>query len=141
MRYCALIGSTSSCTPWFSTQKSPSSIFSSKVNPYWKPEHPPPDTNTRSLRFGFDSSRISSPTLPAAASVKTSTSGGGGAKSPWVIDSDVTLICSFYPVGSWPFKVPDCLWAFSSPYWIEITPPFAHPAGQPPDFPDESASH
>src|SRR3984957_16385987 len=141
MRYCALIGSTRSCTPWFSTQKSPSSIFSSKVNPYWKPEHPPPDTNTRSLRFGFDSSRISSPTLPAAASVKTSTSGGGGAKSPWVIDSDVTLICSFYPVGPWPIKVPDCLWDVGSPDGIEFTRRFPHPAGQYPDFPDGSAFH
>src|SRR5579859_1661110 len=77
MRYCALIGSTKSCTPPFSTQKSPSSTFSSNVKPYWNPEQPPPDTNTRSLRFGLASSRISSPTLPAAASVKTSTSGGG----------------------------------------------------------------
>src|ERR1700681_4246109 len=81
MRYCALIGSTSNCTPPFSTQKSPSSIFSSKVNPYWKPEHPPPETNTRSLRLGLASSRIKSPTLPAAASVNTNTSGGGGARS------------------------------------------------------------
>src|ERR1700761_2958297 len=74
------MGSTSSCTPPFSTQKSPSSMFSSKVKPYWKPEQPPPDTNTRSFRFGLASSLMSSPTLPAAASVKTSTWGGGGLK-------------------------------------------------------------
>src|SRR5450631_918101 len=104
MRYCALIGSTSSCTPWFSTQKSPSSIFSSKVNPYWKPEQPPPETNTRSLRFGFASSRIRSPTLPAAASVNTSTVGGGGSKSPDAADSDVALMVAFYPAGPWPIK-------------------------------------
>src|ERR1700722_12375917 len=96
MRYCALIGSTKSCTPWFSMQKSPSSTFSSKVNPYWKPEHPPPETNTRNLRLGFASSRISSPTLPAAASVKTSTLGGGGAKSAAVLDSELVLMASFY---------------------------------------------
>src|ERR1700736_1494429 len=96
MRYCALIGSTKSCTPWFSMQKSPSSTISSKVNPYWKPEQPPPETNTRNLRSGFASSRISSPTLPAAASVKTSTLGGGGAKSAWFIVSDVALMLAFY---------------------------------------------
>src|SRR4030081_962946 len=110
MRYCALIGSTRSCTPWFSMQKSPSSIFSSKVNPYWKPEHPPPETKTLNLRLGFASSRISSPTLPAAASVKTNTVGGGGAESAWFIDSDVALIVAFYPAGRWPIKVPDPLW-------------------------------
>src|SRR5512138_1048897 len=66
-----LIGSISSVTPPFSTRVSPSSRFSSNVKPYWKPEQPPPCTKTRSLRFGLDSSRISSPTLAAAASVKT----------------------------------------------------------------------
>src|ERR1700722_17373034 len=96
MRYCALIGSTKSCTPWFSTQKSPSSIFSSKVKPYWKPEQPPPETNTRNLRFGFDSSRISSPTLPAAASVKTSTLGAATGILEAFIDSELVLMASFY---------------------------------------------
>src|ERR1700679_1143471 len=109
MRYCALMGSTKSCTPPFSTQKSPSSIFSSKVKPYWKPEHPPPETNTRSLRFGFASSRINSPTLPAAASVKTSTLGGGGAKSAPDSDSCDALISVVYASGAWPIKVPDPL--------------------------------
>src|SRR5687768_11528908 len=66
-----LIGSISSVTPPFSTRVSPSSRFSSKVKPYWKPEQPPPCTNTRSFRLGLDSSRISSLTLDAAASVKT----------------------------------------------------------------------
>src|SRR5882672_44272 len=99
MRYCALIGSTRSCTPWFSTQKSPSSIFSSKVNPYWKPEHPPPDTNTRNLRLGFASSRINSPTLPAAASVNTNTSGGGGIRSDWLTDSEDALMTIVYPAA------------------------------------------
>src|SRR5271170_6888418 len=104
------MGSTSNWTPAFSTQKSPSSIFSSKVKPYWKPEQPPPETNTRNLRFGFASSRISSPTLPAAASVKTSTLGGGGADSAAVLDSDVALMVSFYSVGHGPIKVPDPVW-------------------------------
>src|SRR5688572_3916941 len=67
-----LIGSISNVTPPFSTRVSPSSEFSSKVNPYWKPEQPPPCTNTRSFRLGLDSSRISSPTLAAAAFVNTS---------------------------------------------------------------------
>ena len=48
-----LIGSTSSVTPPFSTRVSPSSEFSSKVKPYWKPEQPPPCTKTRSFRFGI----------------------------------------------------------------------------------------
>src|ERR1700679_4051494 len=110
MRYCALMGSTKSCTPRFSTQKSPSSIFSSKVKPYWKPEQPPPETNTRNLRLGFDSSRINSPTLPAAASVNTSTFGGGGARSAAGVDSYVALMTSFYLAGARPIKVPGCLW-------------------------------
>src|SRR3984957_9072659 len=107
MRYCALMGSTKSCTPRFSTQKSPSSIFSSKVKPYWKPEHPPPETNTRSLRFGFASSRINSPTLPAAASVKTSTFGGGGIISVPDSDSCDALIQLFYASEAWSIKIPD----------------------------------
>src|ERR1700730_10879521 len=100
MRYCALIGSTSNCTPPFSTQKSPSSTFSSKVNPYWKPEHPPPETKTRNLRLGFASSRINSPTLPAAASVNTNTLGGGGARSDWEPDSEVAFIRVVYSAAS-----------------------------------------
>src|ERR1700726_763193 len=105
MRYCALIGSTRSCTPWFSTQKSPSSTFSSKVNPYWKPEHPPPETNPRSLRLGLASSRIKSPTLPAAASVNTNTSGGGGARFVSNADSLEMLMVLVYsaalPQSKW----------------------------------------
>src|SRR5580698_5147683 len=103
MRYCALIGSMRSWTPRFSTQKSPSSIFSSKVKPYWKPEQPPPETNTRSFRFGLASSRISSLTLPAAASVKTSTSGGGGGEAPAAAEEESALavfMCIVYPPPS-----------------------------------------
>src|SRR5690349_21171062 len=66
-----LIGSMSSLTPRFSTQVSPSCSDSSNSNPYCMPEQPPPCTNTRSLRFGLPSPRIRSPTLRAAASVKT----------------------------------------------------------------------
>ncbi|VXB51984.1 hypothetical protein BURKHO8Y_140177 [Burkholderia sp. 8Y] len=44
---------------------------SSKVKPYWNPEHPPPCTNTRSFRSGLPSSSINCLTLSAAASVKT----------------------------------------------------------------------
>src|SRR5665647_104359 len=45
---------------------------SSKVKPYWKPEQPPPLTNTRSLSSGEPSSSINSLTFFAALSVKTS---------------------------------------------------------------------
>src|SRR5258708_3228555 len=107
VRCCGVVGSNKRCMAWFSMQKSQSSIFSSKVNPYWKPEQPPPETNARNLRAGFASSRIRSPTLPAAASVKTSTLGGGGARSAWFIVSDVALMVAFYPAGRRPIKVPD----------------------------------
>src|SRR5262245_13449119 len=69
-----LIGSTSSFTPWFSTQVSPSCSVSSNSKPYCMPEQPPPWMNTRSLRLGLPSPRIRSPTLRAAASVKMSVS-------------------------------------------------------------------
>src|SRR6185436_7792926 len=69
-----LIGSTSSFTPRFSMQVSPSCSVSSNSKPYCIPEQPPPWMNTRSLRFGFPSPRIRSPTLRAAASVKVSVS-------------------------------------------------------------------
>src|SRR6185295_8480627 len=69
-----LIGSMSSFTPRFSTQVSPSCSVSSNSKPYCIPEQPPPWMNTRSLRFGLPSPRIRSPTLRAAASVKTSVS-------------------------------------------------------------------
>src|SRR5438105_14949109 len=66
------MGSTSSLTPRFSTQVSPSWICSSNSKPYCSPEQPPPCTNTRSIRFGFPSPRMRSPTLRAAASVNWS---------------------------------------------------------------------
>src|SRR3978361_396310 len=69
----------SSVTPFFAIAVSSSLTISSKVKPYWKPEQPPPCTNTRSFRSGLPSSSTSSLTLLAALSVKTS--GGGGASS------------------------------------------------------------
>src|SRR5687767_7908680 len=65
----------SSVTPFFSIAASSSFCTSSKVKPYWKPEQPPPVTNTRSLRPGLPSSSISCLTLLAALSVKTSGAG------------------------------------------------------------------
>src|SRR5215208_1413484 len=65
------MGSTRSLTPWFSTQVSPSCSCSSNSKPYWRPEHPPPCTKTRSIKLGLPSPRMRSPTLRAAASVKT----------------------------------------------------------------------
>src|SRR3990170_6130090 len=65
----------SSVTPFFSIAASSSFFTSSKVKPYWKPEQPPPVTNTRSLSSGLPSSSISSLTLFAALSLKTSGAG------------------------------------------------------------------
>src|SRR5438067_6024507 len=69
------MGSMRSCTPFFSMTVSSSFFTSSKVNPYWKPEQPPPVTNTRSLSSVLPSSSISCFTLLAALSVKTSGAG------------------------------------------------------------------
>ena len=65
----------SSLTPFFSITESSSFCTSSKVKPYWKPEQPPPVTNTRSLSSGLPSSSISCLTLLAALSEKTSGAG------------------------------------------------------------------
>src|SRR4029450_11521627 len=47
-RYRMLIGSTNSFTPFDSNTRSPAPCpFSSIIRPYWKPEQPPPCTNTR----------------------------------------------------------------------------------------------
>ena len=78
-RYCRLIASMSRVTPFLLIDVSSSLTISSKVKPYWKPEQPPPCTNTRSLRSGLPSSSTSSFTLFAALSVKTN--GGGGASA------------------------------------------------------------
>src|ERR1700704_5837563 len=65
----------SSSTPFFSMTASSSFFTSSKVKPYWKPEQPPPVTNTRSLSSGLPSSPISCLTLFAALSLNTSGEG------------------------------------------------------------------
>src|SRR4051812_5914509 len=65
----------SSETPFFCMTVSSSLATSSNVNPYWRPEQPPPVTNTRSLSSLLPSSSISDFTLLAALSVKTSGSG------------------------------------------------------------------
>src|SRR3984893_9912948 len=88
VRYCTLIGSTSSFTPRFSTQVSPSWICSSNSKPYCSPEQPPPCPNTRSMSFGFPSPRIRSPTLRAAASVNRS---AGASCSASVVLIDLLL--------------------------------------------------
>src|SRR4029079_10158822 len=78
----------SSMTPFFSITASSSFFTSSKVNPYWKPEQPPPVTNTRSLSSGLPSSSISCLTLFAALSLKFS---GAGI-------SVTAFIGSYYPL-------------------------------------------
>src|SRR5258708_17333540 len=65
----------SSMTPIFSMTASSSFFTSSKVKPYWKPEQPPPVTNTRSLSSGLPSSSISCLTLFAALSLNSSGDG------------------------------------------------------------------
>src|SRR5947199_8006471 len=65
----------SSMTPFFSITASSSFFTSSKVKPYWRPEQPPPVTNTRSLSSLLPSSSIKDFTLLAALSVKRSGSG------------------------------------------------------------------
>src|SRR5689334_11069843 len=65
----------SKVTPFFCIDVSSSLTVSSNVNPYWKPEQPPPVTNTRSLRSGLPSSSISVLTFVAAASVNTNGAG------------------------------------------------------------------
>src|SRR5436190_18607412 len=65
----------SSITPFFSITVSSSLFTSSKVKPYWKPEQPPPVTNTRSFNSVLPSSSINCLTLLAALSVKTSGAG------------------------------------------------------------------
>src|SRR5215470_11232353 len=65
----------SSITPFFSMTVSSSLFTSSKVNPYWNPEQPPPVTKTRSFNSALPSSSISCFTLFAALSVKTKGAG------------------------------------------------------------------
>ena len=66
-------------TPFFCMTVSSSLAISSKVKPYWKPEQPPPCTNTRSFYSGLPSSAIRSATLAAALSVKMMGSAPAGA--------------------------------------------------------------
>src|SRR4029453_3605469 len=67
LRYRMLMGSTKSVTPFDWNTWSPPPPFSSIISPYWKPEHPPPCTNTRRPLFSFCSSARSSVILEAAA--------------------------------------------------------------------------
>src|SRR6185369_8468027 len=62
-------------TPFLVITVSSSLATSSKVKPYWKPEQPPPCTNTRNFRSGLPSSAIRSATFAAALSVKISGAG------------------------------------------------------------------
>src|SRR5271169_2940646 len=87
----------SSVTPFFSIRVSSSAASSSNVKPYWKPEQPPPVTNTRSLSSGLPSSSISDFTFVAAASVKTS--GGGISVIAFIANSSVTA--HNLPDGRW----------------------------------------
>src|SRR6185436_6493264 len=64
-----LIGSTNSFTPCDSNTWSPAPCpFSSIIRPYWKPEQPPPCTNTRRPLPALFSSVSNSLILPAAVS-------------------------------------------------------------------------
>src|SRR5437660_9034460 len=68
-RYRMLIGSTNSFTPFDSNTWSPAPWpFSSIIRPYWKPEQPPPCTNTRRPLPPFCSSASNSLIFTAAVS-------------------------------------------------------------------------
>src|SRR4051812_37639669 len=86
----------SSITPFFSITASSSFFTSSKVKPYWKPEQPPPVTKTRSLSSGLPSSVISSFTLFAALSLKTS---GDGISVTASLTASVTAFIPAPDVG------------------------------------------
>src|SRR6185436_16565137 len=61
-----LTGSTNSLTPFDSNTWSPAPPPSSIIRPYWKPEQPPPCTNTRRPLPAFPSSTSSSLIFDAA---------------------------------------------------------------------------
>src|SRR5439155_24003948 len=71
MRYGALNGSTTTCTPCASNSWSPSTAPRSNPSPYWKPEQPPPWIATRSTLTSV-SSAISCWIFSAAAGVTDS---------------------------------------------------------------------
>src|SRR2546428_6215542 len=74
-------------TPFLVMVVSSSLVISSKVKPYWKPEQPPPCTNTRNFKSGLPSSAISSATLDAALSVKTK----GAGISVWIFSATALM--------------------------------------------------
>src|SRR6478735_3079282 len=84
------MASISSETPFLVMVVSSSLVISSKVKPYWKPEQPPPCTNTRSLRSGLPSSAIRSATLAAALSVKTI--GSGIMAGVWMVSATALIV-------------------------------------------------
>src|SRR3954471_12590801 len=102
----------SSETPFFCMTVSSSLGTSSNVNPYCRPEQPPPVTNTRSLSSLLPSSSIRAFTLLAALSVKSSGSGivvdmsfmrnsplslqsGGGARGGFQLHDLLTFLGAF----------------------------------------------
>src|SRR5947207_15107561 len=84
-----------SVTPFFSITASSSFFTSSKVKPYWKPEQPPPVTNTRSLSSGLPSSSIRLFTLFAALSLNSS--GEGISEETSGVTLSVTAFISCAP--------------------------------------------
>src|SRR5690606_24323411 len=105
------MASMSSVTPPFSMVVSSSFTSSSNVNPYWKPEQPPPCTNTRSFSWSLPSSSISSLTLAAALSVKIS--GAGMSVTAFMcLPLDVPCILPRSPLrqgpGCEPSRRPPC---------------------------------
>src|SRR6187402_681675 len=82
-------------TPFLVMVVSSSLVISSKVKPYWKPEQPPPCTNTRSFSSGLPSSAIRSATLAAALSVKTI----GVGISVWMFSATALMGNSWGPAA------------------------------------------
>ena len=81
------MASMSSDTPFLVMVVSSSLVISSNVKPYWKPEQPPPCTNTRSFRSGLPSSAIRSATLAAALSVNRM----GAGISVWMFSATALM--------------------------------------------------
>src|SRR3546814_17338321 len=105
------MGSTSNCTPFLSSAVSSSLTASSKVKPYWKPEQPPPCTNTRSLSSELPSSASRSLTLAAAESVKTNGDGGAWRSTVSVTALMVELLAATGRIG----------WAAGQPRYIDYS--------------------
>src|SRR5450830_66029 len=101
--YCRLMASTTRATPSVTICVSSSATWSSKANPYEKPEQPPPVTYRRSLSLGLPSSTINSATLAAAEGVNSSWPGMTPGRVGLSMVGAASILNSFFgdAVGKW----------------------------------------